>query len=280
MLRYLLLPATAAAILWAGAGPALADPVPSAAAAVLTSGSSTTAAAILWAGAGPALADPVPSAAAAVLTSGSSAAILHLRFVVNGKKTDPDSEVPATGSAPPTYNKTAIRSAYSKSTRILGGLTFDSSATGIQGVATGRAAAAGIDASGSATVGSFRGTLKSQQGTLMTLTTGRITSQGSFTETKAGVRTVAGGTTLLKVKIDAPALGINKTYSGSPKPNQVLYHNGDNSIIVYLNRQITTTRNNKVKAIAVDALDVQIKDYKVAGNTISGTITVAPTFAW
>jgi hypothetical protein len=93
------------------------------------------------------------------------------------------------------------------------------------------------------------------------------------------VRTVKGGASLLSVKIDAPALGINKTFSGSPKPNHVLYHNGDNSIVIYLNRQITTKLNNKVTALAVDAVDVQVNNYKFAGNTVSGNITVAPTVA-
>jgi hypothetical protein len=234
--------------------------------------------AILSAG-GPALADTVQSAVPA-LTASSSAAIVHLHFVVNGKKSDSGNEVPASGSAPPTYNKKTIRASYAKSTQILGGLTFDRSATSVQSAAAGHATAAtGIGATASATVGSFRGTLNSPLGRLITVTTGRITSQASFTQTKAGVRSVKGGTSLLSVKISAPALGINKTYSGTPKPNHVLYHNDDNSVIIYLNRQITTKVNNKVTALAVDAIDVQINNYKLAGNTISGSITVGPTLA-
>jgi hypothetical protein len=246
MLRNLVLPAAAAAILSVAASHAFADPVPSV--------------------------TPAP-------TASSSAAILHLHFVVNGKKTDSGLEVPASGSAPPAYDKKAIKSSYAKSTQILGGLTFNRSATGIQSIATGHAAATGIAAAASATVNAFHGTLESPLGTLMTVTTGKITSQASFTQTKAGVRTVKGGASLLSVKIDAPALGINKTFSGSPKPNHVLYHNGDNSIVIYLNRQITTKLNNKVTALAVDAVDVQINNYKFAGNTVSGNITVAPTVA-
>jgi hypothetical protein len=247
MLRYLLLPAGAAAILSAVSGLALADPVPSA----------------------------VPA-----LTASSSAAIVRLRFVVNGQKTDSGNEVPAFGTAPPTYNKKTIRATYAKTTQILGGLTFKRSATSIQTIATGRAAAAtGIAAAASATVGSFHGTLTSPLGTLITVTTGKITSRASFTQTAAGVRTVKGATSLLSVKINAPALGINKTYSGTPKPNQVLFHNGDNSIVIFLNRQITTKLNNQVTALTVDAIDVQVRNYKIAGSTISGTIVVAPTIA-
>jgi hypothetical protein len=227
----------------------------------------------------PALADPVPAAAPA-LTASSSAAIVRLQMVVNGKKSDSGNEVAASGKAPPAYNKKTIKSSYAKSTQILGGLTFDRSATSIQSVATGRAAAAtGVAATASATVGSFRSTLDSPIGRLITVTTGRITAQASFTQTKAGARSVKGTTKLLSVHINAPALGINKTYSGTPKPNQVLYHNANNSVVIYLNRQITTRANNKVTALAVDAVDVQINNYKIGGNTISGSITVAPVVA-
>jgi hypothetical protein len=224
----------------------------------------------------PALADPVPAAARA-LTASSSAAVVGLQFVVIGNS---DNDAAASGNAPPAYNKKTLKSTYAKSTQILGGLTFDRSATSIQSIATGHAnATTGIAANASATVGSFHGTLKSKLGTLITVTTGKISSNASFTQTKAGVPSVKGGTSLLNLKINAPALGIDKTFNGTPKPNQVLFRNGDNSIIIYLNRQITTRVNNKVAALAVDAVDVQIRKLKIAGNTISGDITVAPTVA-
>src|SRR6201999_1274558 len=127
-------------------------------------------------------------------------------------------------------------------------------------------------ATASATADFFRGTLSSRQGPLITVTTGKISSNASFTQTKAGVPSVKGGTSLLSLKINAPALGISKTFSGTPKPNQVLFRNGDNSIVIYLNRQITTKVNDKVAALAVDAVDVQIRNFKIAGNKISGDI--------
>ena len=235
--------------------------------------------AVLSATAGAALADPVAPAVPA-LTASSSAAIVHLVFLVNGKKTDSGAELPAAGSAPPAYNKKTIRTAYSKSTQILGGLTFNRSATTIQTTATGHATTAtGIAAVGSASVDSFHGTLVSQLGTLLTVTTGKITSQASFTQTKAGVRAVKGGATIGSLTISAPALGINKTFTGTPKPNQVLFHNGDNSVIIFLNRQIKTTVAGKVAALTVDAVDVQVKNFTFAGNTVTGTIVVGPATA-
>lgn len=247
MLRYLLLPAGAVAILSAAGAPALAE---------------------------------TAQQAAPALTGSSSAAIVHLRTIVNGKKSDSGPEVPAAGTAPPAYNRKTIKSTYKKSTQILGGLTFDRSATQIQSIATGSATVAtGILTTASAEVASFTGTLNSPLGKLITVTTGKVESEARFTQTKAGARSVQGKTSLLNVHISAPALGINKTYSGNPKPNQVLYHNGDNSIVIYLNRQIRTTVAGRIAGLTVDAIDVQINNLKFAGQTVSGSITVAPTLA-
>jgi len=236
--------------------------------------------AILLAAAGPAFADTVSAAAVPALTGSSNAAILHLQVTVNGKKSDSGPELPATASAPPAYNKQTVKSTYKKSTQILGGLTFDRSATGIVTAATGRAAAAtGILTTASAEVHSFTGTLNSPLGKLITVTTGKIESEARFAQTKAGARSVQGRTSLLNVRIDSDALGIHKTYSGQPKPNTVLYHNSDNSLIIYLNRQITTTVAGKVAGLTVDGLDVLINNLKFAGQTVSGNIAVGPAVA-
>jgi hypothetical protein len=74
-------------------------------------------------------------------------------------------------------------------------------------------------------------------------------------------------------------LGIDKTFSGTPKPNEVLYRNSDNTIVIYLNRQVRTIVAGKPAGIAVDAVDVQVRNFSLAGNTFSGRIEVCPTFA-
>ena len=230
--------------------------------------------------AGPAPADPVSAVAVPALTGSSNAAIVHLQVTLNGKKSDSGPELPAAGSAPPAYDKQTIKSSYKKSTQIVGGLTFDRSATGIVTAATGRAAAAtGILTTASAEVHSFTGTLNSPLGKLITVTTGKIESEARFTQTKAGARAVQGSTSLLSVRIDSDALGIHKTYSGKPKPNDVLYHNSDNSLVIYLNRQITTTVAGKVAGLTVDAIDVQLNKLTFVGQTVSGSITVGPAVA-
>ena len=231
---------------------------------------------LLSTAAGPAPAQPAVPA----LTGSSSAAILHLKMTVNSKTSDPGPEVPATGSAPPAYAKKTVRSSYAKSTQILGGLTFDRSATGVQSIASGSATTgAGILTTASAEVHGFTGTLNSPLGKLIKVTTGKVESEARFTQTPAGARSAQGSTSLLNVRIDSDALGIHKTYSGKPKPNEVLYHNGDNSIVIYLNRQIRTTVAGKVASLAVDAVDVQIDNLKFAGQTVSGYIAVAPVVA-
>lgn len=211
------------------------------------------------------------------LHASSTAAVVNLQFVVNGQKTNTGYEVPATGSAPPAYNKKTVRATYAKTTQILGGLTFKRSAATIQSDAAGHVTAPSTAiASASATVGSFTGTLSSPLGTLATVTTGKISSQATFTQTKTGV-TTQGSARIAGLIIDAPALGVHVTYNGTPKVNQVAFHNGDNSIVIFLNRQVTTKVDGKPVAFAVDAVDVQLRNYKIAGSTISGTITVVPT---
>ena len=245
MLRYLLLPAGLIAVLSVAAGPARAD-----------------------------AAQPATPA----LDASSKAAILHFHLDVDGKKTASRDEVAAAGHAPPSYDRKTDRAKYTKSTKIAGGLTFDTSATGIETVATGKAATAtGIAVTASATAASFTGTLSNASGKLMTITTGKITSGASFTQTKAGARSTKGDAKLVKVKIDAPKLGISKTFTGTPKPNQVLYRDKERSIVIFLNRQTKTKVDDKDAGLAVDAVDIQFADAQVGGDTISGAIAIGPT---
>lgn len=231
--------------------------------------------AILSAAAGPALAD----SAVPALTGSSSAAVLHAKFSVNGNKTDYGPELLTTGTAPPAYDKKTVKSSYAKTSKS-NGFTFYRSATGVQSAVTGHAdTATGIATTGTTTINAAKAKLTSDFGTLVTVTTGKITAQSSFTQTKAGVRSVKGSTSLLNVHIDAPSFGFNKTYSGNPKPNQVLYHNSDNSVVIYLNRQITTTVGGTPSQLTVAAVDVEVTNYKFAGQTFSGTLLVAPTLA-
>jgi hypothetical protein len=230
--------------------------------------------------AGPALAEAVPSPDAAAAVS-SRAAVVNLNFVVNGQKTSPGAEVLAAGMAPPAYNKKTVRATYARTTHILGGLVFTRSATAVQSIAAGTTSTAtgGIASAASASVGSFKGTLSGPIGNLITATTGKVLAKARFTRTKTGVASVQGSTSLLSFTVSAPAIGLKKTFSGTPKPNQVLYSNGDKSIIIYLNRQIITKVAGKPVAIAVDAVDVQITNFNLLGNTISGRIEVCPTYA-
>jgi hypothetical protein len=211
---------------------------------------------------------------------GSQAAVLHATFTFNGSKHDYGFELPADGAAPPAYDTKTAKASYMQTSKF-DSLTFTRSATKVEAEATGKAniATGTVATTGTATIGGFSGKLTSAAGTLMTVTTGKIMSQATYSQTSSGAHSVNGATSLLNVHIDAPVFGFNKTYSGNPKPNQVLYHNKDNTIVVYLNRQVTTTANGKPASIAVAAVDVQINNYKFAGQHISGTFMVAPTEA-
>jgi hypothetical protein len=227
---------------------------------------------------GPALADPLPSVSAP--TASSTAAVVDSVFVVNGKKTNPAPELSVSGSAPPTYDKKTERSTYAHTTKIAGGLTFTRSATKIESEASGHAAkATGVASKGEATVSGFAGKLTSPLGTLLTVTSGPVSTQATFTQTKAGVVKAQGAVKIGNLKIDAPVLGITKTFNGSPAPNKILYQNNDKSIIVYLNHQVVTKLAGKVTGITVQAVDVQVNNFTLGDTTFSGTLMVEPTSA-
>jgi hypothetical protein len=93
------------------------------------------------------------------------------------------------------------------------------------------------------------------------------------------VRTVQGRVTISSLKVVVPVLGVNKTFSGTPKVNQILHQNSDKSVVIYLNRQVETKAAGKPTSIAVSAIDAEVHNLKLPGTTISGSIVVEPTFA-
>jgi hypothetical protein len=240
---------------------------------------SVAAAAMLWAFAAPANAQESPQAATS-LSAASNAAAVYLHFVFNGQVSNPGSELLVAGRAPPNYAKKVERSTYARISRFPGGIVWTRSAASVETQASGSVAAAtGTSSLAEASVGSFSGKLSSAFGTFITVTTGPISTEATFTRTKAGVATAKGEVSIARLKISAPSLGINKTFTGKPPVNYVLYRSGDNSIIVWLNHQIVTKVNGKPTSITVRAVDAQIRNLKLVGNTVTGSIIVQPSYA-
>jgi hypothetical protein len=251
---------------------------------------SVAAVSMLWAFTGPANAQDantqefLPEAqespqAGTAASAASNAAAVYLHFVFNGQVSNPGSELLVSGRAPPNYAKKVVRATYARTTNLIGGIVWKRSATSVESLVNGKVAATGTSSLAEASVGSFSGKLSSVFGTFITVTTGPISTQTTFNRTKAGVVTAKGEVSMTRFRISAPSLGINKTFTGKPPANYVLYRSGDNSIIVWLNHQIVTKVNGKPTSITVRAVDARISNLKLVGNTISGSIIVQPTYA-
>jgi hypothetical protein len=231
---------------------------------------------------------PAPHANAATITAGSSSNALSAVISVNGKSGSLPNQEVASGRAPPKYTSTKTVASYSK-TASLCGLTVPAKGTNISDTAS----SAGIDSKGGltaisgASIDSVSATLSSPFGTALTLSATKLVSGASFATTKAGVGTAKGSTSIGSLTINSALFGIknlkfplpSKPTVHTPSINQILYHNSDNSVILYLNRQTTNSTAGKVSSIAVSAMTLYVKNFKYSGFTISGDINVATSNA-
>jgi hypothetical protein len=225
---------------------------------------------------------------AATITGSSSANALSAALNVNGSASSLPNQAVASGKAPPKYNVPVKVPHYSK-TAPLGPLAVTVTAANINDTAS----SAGIDAKGGLTtisgssIGSVNATLSALGKTALTVSATKLVSNASFATTKAGVTTATGGTSIGSLTINSPAFGITnvkfptaaKPNLHTPTPSQILYHNSDNSVVVYLNRLTASTKAGKATSIAVSAVVLHIKNFKYNGIPVSGDINVATSNA-
>jgi hypothetical protein len=225
---------------------------------------------------------------AATIAGGSSSNALSAALNVSGSASSLPNQAVASGTAPPKYSKTTTVPTYNK-TASLSGLTVTVAAKNISDTAS----SAGIDAKGGitalsgASIGSVNATLSSPLGTALTVAATKLVSSASFATTKAGVGTPTGTASIGSLTINSPAFGITnvkfplptKPNVHTPTVNQILYHNSDNSVVLYLNRQTTKTTAGKVSSLAVSAVVLHVKNFQTSGVTVSGDINVATSNA-
>jgi len=212
---------------------------------------------------------------AATLTAGSNASAISASFVVNGKAGALAPQALASGSAPPAYSKATSVPSLSKSQQF-DILTLTGTGKNIKDTATGTAVTLGkITSKAGASIGSLTGTVGSPLGNVLTITGTKLVSSAGLAKT-ADKNTPTGTVSIGSLSINAPAFGIsNKSYSGKPKPNFILYQSGDKKVTLYLNRQIKTTKSGKVTKISVSAVNLHIVDLETSGQTISGDLFLA-----
>jgi hypothetical protein len=136
-------------------------------------------------------------------------------------------------------------------------------------------------ASASAVIGALSAKLSGPTGVLMTITADNLSSKASFTAVRGGGTTPIASTSIGKLLINAPALGIkNVTLSASkPAANKVLFHTLDGSIVIWANRQTVTTSAGKAAAINVNAVEVQLSKVKYQGKVLTTDFVIGTSFA-
>ncbi len=240
-----------------------------------------TAAAILAAGTVRAAPAEAPDAGAK-LTAHSSGAVLNVDFILNGKKSSLMNQVYAGGTAPPAYNKKTKLATYKKSESYSNGLSLKATGGTVASTAfsAGTTTAGGITANASASIGSANVTVSSAAGPAISFKASSVSSKASFAATKSGGRTPKGSTTIGSMTLSAPLFGITHvSFSGTPSANKILYHNADNSVVLYVNRLVVTKSAGKATGITVNALALHVKSYTAGPYTISGDFDIDTTTA-
>jgi hypothetical protein len=222
-----------------------------------------------------------PAMAAPPLVAASSAAAFNLSLNIDGQKQTLGNQVAASGSAPPAYKSSTSLPSYRKT---YAGPAA-SSITVIGGSVTSSASSAGpsggqITAVATSSMGEFDAAINTPLGALLTIHSNGVVSHAAFTRDRSGAVKPSGNATIGKLVIDGPLLGITrKAFSGSPKPNQILFQSPDKSVTVYLNRQTTTTAAGKPTSITIDALAIELSNSAVSGSSLSADVVLGSATA-
>ncbi len=210
------------------------------------------------------------------LVAASSASAFNMDVNLDGEKTAIGNQVPAVGHAPPSYNVQNAAPSFSRGYSSPSGVSASLKGGSITSTATSAGPAAGqITSVGTSRIGSFNATVNTPLGTLISISAGNIVSRATYTLSRNDARKAVGYADIGRVVINAPLLGLNnKTFSGSPKVNQVLYQSPDKSVTVYLNRQVQTMAAGKPTSMTVNAIaiafDKGINQLSVGADIVVG----------
>src|ERR1700761_3595559 len=163
------------------------------------------------------------------LTASSSASAINLNVNLDGENTALGPQVSATGHAPPSYNSQTSMPSFSRGYNSPSGVSVSLKGGSITSTAESAAPVSGqITSVGQSSIGSFNATVNTPLGALITITAGNVISRATYTLSRNNTRKAVGYADIGKVTVNAPLLGINnKSFSGSPKVNQVLYQSPD-----------------------------------------------------
>jgi hypothetical protein len=219
----------------------------------------------------------------------SSASLLSGSLDIGGKAVTLPGVLVAAGSAPPAYSSTKISPSLHQTVTLPDGASLHLSV------------GAAVDAANS--LGEGDGEVASTAGSsiyapsvtisdplisgTVSVSATQIVSAAGFVKPNSGAPRADGDTSITGLKIDLSLLGLGTfNYTGTPKPNTVLYKAKNGSVVIYLNRQSTTTGTaldrpdaSAPTSITVDAVDIHLTDAKVATKSVSGDIRIAVSYA-
>jgi hypothetical protein len=220
------------------------------------------------------------AAAAVPLTATSDAYAFNALINLDGEVLPVGKQVDAFGHAPPSYNQQTAMPSFSKGYNSPSGVSVSTGGGSITSIARSAGPVSGqITAVGQNTIGSFHAGINTPLGALITITAGNIVSRSTYTLNRNGAGKAVGYANIGKVTVNAPLLGINnKSFSGAPKVNQVLYQSPDKSVTVYLNRQVETMASGKPTSITTDAIAV-VFSKGLNGASISANVVVGSSMA-
>jgi hypothetical protein len=223
----------------------------------------------------------ISAAEAAPLTAASSASVANIALNVDGLNLDLGNLVGASGSGSSAYLKQTALPGFSKTLGVPAAASLMLTTGGVVSRAGATVPNAGRLMSGAtSSVGTLSLDIKTALGSLLSIHVGAIASHAGFTRTTAGLAVPGGSTDITKLVISGALLGIpEKTFTGSPKPNQILFQTPDKLVTIYLNRQTITSAAGKPTSITTDAIAVEIGGEAVGQLALSGDVAIGTSMA-
>ena len=192
------------------------------------------------------------------LLAGSNASAFNADVNLDGEKTTVGNQVAASGHAPPSYNSRNAVPSLSHTYNSPAGASVVLKTGSVISVAKSAGPVAGqVKSVAQNSIGTLNATVNTPLGALISITGGNIVSRATYMQSRDNTRKAVGYCDIGKVTINAPLLGINnKSFSGSPTVNQILFQSPDKSVTVYLNRQVETMAGGKPTSITVNAIAI------------------------
>jgi hypothetical protein len=235
--------------------------------------------------------------APAKLIAESSAIAVSGKIEIGSQSVPIKPQLEAKGSAPPAYDVTNSKKSYHNTLDLpyatllsvrVGTTTDRAASTGQQGSTATATASSSIEAA------SVMVTNPTIPGLLvLEASATKVASIAKFTNSNTARPSGSGAVSLTGLRVDLSGFGFGVVpYPGTtrPRPNTRLFESPNGTIIVYLNRQITTLGTalsgpDKLvpTSIEVDAVDVHLTDALVHSDegdyTVSGDLFIAASSA-